>query len=182
MNIVIDPGHGGGNRGTSLGDIDEADYTLSIAYKIIKPTIGLNLTRYTDETLFQSARGYKTSRLDADLVLSLHVNWNDDHELCGLSCFVGRVNVDAYRFAEMLISRMPLELMGNAQAIVKCDDVPWKAAARHIIESHKATTVVIELGFASNDADRRALLDSNVQHAMVQSILAAIEAYKESQK
>ena len=79
--IVIDPGHGGKDPGTSgqEGTV-EKDIVLDVARRL-RARLGRHdgyrilLTREADETLSLRERAAFTNEIHADLFVSLHVNW-----------------------------------------------------------------------------------------------------------
>jgi N-acetylmuramoyl-L-alanine amidase len=80
--VVIDPGHGGNDQGTTydLGKLKltEKDITLAIAQDLItllkKSGVETYLTRYEDKDLDLGARTQFANRIGAQVFLSLHMN------------------------------------------------------------------------------------------------------------
>lgn len=81
--VMIDPGHGGTDRGATRGPLTESLITLSVA-KILREEISKNkkftalLTRETDTHLSLEQRADLTNRQNADLFISIHVNSSPD--------------------------------------------------------------------------------------------------------
>lgn len=79
--IVIDPGHGGRDPGALGQDgLYEKDVTLDVALRLKKrleqhPGYRILLTRTTDEEMLLRDRIEFANEHDADLFLSIHVNW-----------------------------------------------------------------------------------------------------------
>ena len=80
--VVIDPGHGGADPGTSANGIVEKDYNLKISKYMSKrlDELGIpnTLTRDTDETLSSSSRVNRIKNIYGTgndvLVISNHLN------------------------------------------------------------------------------------------------------------
>lgn len=80
--VVIDPGHGGNDPGTSANGIVEKDYTLKISEYMKKrfDDLGItsSMTRTTDETLGPDARPGKAQSFYGTgndvIVVSNHIN------------------------------------------------------------------------------------------------------------
>jgi N-acetylmuramoyl-L-alanine amidase len=79
--IVVDPGHGGKDPGARApGGLSEKDVTLAIA-KLLAPQLEQRLgaevilTREHDEFVALEERAERANRLEADLFLSIHLNW-----------------------------------------------------------------------------------------------------------
>lgn len=77
--IVIDPGHGGGDLGTSVGSLHEKDLTLDLARRLrgllVAEGFSVHLTRDADSRLSLRERARLANDLGADLFLSIHLNW-----------------------------------------------------------------------------------------------------------
>jgi len=78
--IVLDPGHGGTQLGaTSESGVTEKDITLDIALRLRQllqtAQFEVLMTRETDVTLSLEHRASLANTNDADLFVSIHVNW-----------------------------------------------------------------------------------------------------------
>ncbi len=79
--IVLDPGHGGIDSGTkSKSGLIEKDLTLAIVQALApklekKLSCEIIFTRETDDFVSLRARVEMANRLEADLFLSVHLNW-----------------------------------------------------------------------------------------------------------
>lgn len=78
--IVLDPGHGGANRGTRTpSGLEEKVLTLEIARRVRKTLEGypfeVLLTREGDEAVTLDERAAFANRVRADIFISIHVNW-----------------------------------------------------------------------------------------------------------
>lgn len=77
--IVLDPGHGGGDLGTSVGGLYEKDLTLDLARRLrsllLAEGFSVHLTRDADSRLSLRERARLANDLGADLFLSIHLNW-----------------------------------------------------------------------------------------------------------
>jgi N-acetylmuramoyl-L-alanine amidase len=96
--IVIDPGHGGKQHGAiSESGVSEKDITLDIALRLrdlmkSAPFEAL-LTREKDETLRLENRVDFANAKNADLFVSIHVNWVEPREIRPLETYyVGATN------------------------------------------------------------------------------------------
>jgi N-acetylmuramoyl-L-alanine amidase len=96
--IVIDPGHGGKQHGAiSESGVSEKDITLDIALRLRRlmentPLEAL-MTRETDETLQLEQRVEFANANNADLFVSIHVNWMEPREIRPLETYyVGATN------------------------------------------------------------------------------------------
>jgi len=92
--IVLDPGHGGKDSGTSFERLLEKDITLALAKKIKKhilnliPDIKVVLTREADEFIPLFQRIEMANRINADLFISIHCNsYIDDKTVNGIEIY-----------------------------------------------------------------------------------------------
>lgn len=78
--ILVDPAHGGDDRGSEAYEICEKDLTLSIAEKLREPedgSVGIYFTRTDDRTVSAEKREEYAEKLRPDLLITLHTNADD---------------------------------------------------------------------------------------------------------
>ncbi|HLK32886.1 MAG TPA: N-acetylmuramoyl-L-alanine amidase, partial [Terriglobales bacterium] len=90
--IVIDPGHGGDDRGSmGVDGAFEKDIVLDVALRLGKLLQGLGAeviyTRATDRYLPLEARTAIANRENADLFVSIHANSSSDREARGIETY-----------------------------------------------------------------------------------------------
>jgi N-acetylmuramoyl-L-alanine amidase len=96
--IVIDPGHGGKQHGAiSESGVSEKDITLDIALRLRglmeNGSLEAFMTREADETLPLEKRVAFANANNADLFVSIHVNWMEPREIRPLETYyVGATN------------------------------------------------------------------------------------------
>jgi N-acetylmuramoyl-L-alanine amidase len=96
--IVIDPGHGGKQHGAiSESGVSEKDITLDIALRLRRlmenAPFEVLMTRQTDESLPLEKRVAFANTSNADLFVSIHVNWMEPREIRPLETYyVGATN------------------------------------------------------------------------------------------
>lgn len=77
--IVLDPGHGGEDVGTTNGRLREKDLTLDIARRLRDllqaQAFEVSLTRDEDRALSLKERSDFANQESADLFMSIHINW-----------------------------------------------------------------------------------------------------------
>lgn len=83
FNVVIDPGHGGVDRGAQKGGIVESEITLEISKDLNKilnqdPEFNASLTRTDDTFLELEERAHLVKKLRGDVLISIHVNSSKD--------------------------------------------------------------------------------------------------------
>ncbi len=90
--VMLDPGHGGSDRGVKVDGMDEAAYTLGLAQKVAVALRGsgfdARLTRDKDVALTPANRTAMASESSAVALVSLHVNYSYNTAAKGLRVFV----------------------------------------------------------------------------------------------
>lgn len=92
--LVIDPGHGGNDLGTKLGDLYEKDIAVLYAMKLrdeLKkqlPELKVILTREDDRYISLPDRAKLANSENASLFLSLHVNHASDAKVEGIETYI----------------------------------------------------------------------------------------------
>jgi N-acetylmuramoyl-L-alanine amidase len=87
MRIVIDPGHGGTDRGATQGAMSESTITLAVANELKNQLANdhqfeVSLTRTTD-TYVSLEQRTKIANSQSDVFISIHVNSNSDPKARG---------------------------------------------------------------------------------------------------
>ncbi len=90
--VAIDPGHGGEHRGTAAANgLIEKNITLDIATRLARllEANGFEaiLTRDGDETIALESRGDFANEQEADIFLSIHVNWFGEASVRAIETF-----------------------------------------------------------------------------------------------
>jgi N-acetylmuramoyl-L-alanine amidase len=81
--VIVDPGHGGRDRGTVKNGINEANITLTVSRKLVNllkkdPSFQASLTRIDDSSVSLYTRALSAKAKNADVFLSVHVNSSPD--------------------------------------------------------------------------------------------------------
>ncbi len=108
--IVLDPGHGGTERGATAGSLRESHVALDLARRValllrrMLPHVRVLLTRQQDVTLSLEQRTAMANAVGADLFVSIHLNAADEPvEHGGVTTFV--LDTDNQRQALRLAAR-----------------------------------------------------------------------------
>ncbi len=121
--IVIDPGHGGTNMGARHNGVIEKEATMQVAIAMKEELekydgVVVYLTRTGDESLELIERAQFARDVKADILLSLHFNMSELHDLHGSEMWIssqGALRTEANRFAkieQMLLSEYGIETRG----------------------------------------------------------------------
>ena len=120
--IVIDPGHGGENLGTTENGFEEKSMNMITASAMYEElcqydNIEVYMTRTDDVDLSLKERAEFAAGVDADFMISLHYNASECHELFGSEIWVqmdAPNNVYGYQFGKIW-----LEALGDRGLFVR---------------------------------------------------------------
>lgn len=167
--IVIDPGHGGNDTGAMRGEILEKDLTLEIAKKVQdclrkKGLTNILMTRTTDKTLSLDDRVQIANINKAAIFVSIHINASVKSEINGLETHYYTEN--GYKLAKL----MHKELIENVNAV----DRGLFKSKFYVINHTEASAILLELGFISNENERKELISNERQTNSAEAIADGI--------
>lgn len=181
--IIIDPGHGGKDPGTSNGSVKESEINLSISkyleLELTKVGATTILTRDGDYDLSTpNAKWRKKSDFDnrinlineskADMYLSIHLNYLGDSSYSGAQVFY---NNEENKEIAMVIQDELNKKLGSNREIKK---IPSKT---YMYDKLTIPGVLIECGFLSNYKEKELLTSSDYQQKIAQVIKDALINY-----
>jgi N-acetylmuramoyl-L-alanine amidase len=176
INVVIDAGHGGEDTGTTSDFATEKQIVEQITHKIYalnkNKNIVIHLTRSADRFVSLEERATAINAIKPDLVLSLHVNSSKNKLLSGMELYVAKESNTAE--ASLSIAGKLFDKFLNAD--LKVSEI--KRAPFFILKKSEVPAVIIELGYLSNENDKKHLTDDKEQNRMAETILAFISELK----
>ena len=178
--IVLDAGHGAIDIGTSYNKIYEKDINLNVVLKLEKELIKngakVILIRKGDYDL-SSPNAKKRKRSDfnnrikiinesnSNLYISIHTNYLNNKSYSGAQVFYYK---DNKLLAEKI--QMHLNTISYPRDIKQIPDV-------YMYEKLKIPGVLIEVGFLSNEEERKQLINDEYQYKLVNEIIKGIIDY-----
>ena len=180
--IVIDPGHGFKDPGTSYGKIYEKDINLNIALFLEKELGALGadviLTRDGDYDLsIPNSNLRKRSDFNnriklinesnADMYLSIHLNYLSDSSYYGPQAFY---NKDNEGLAKVMQKVMNEELKGKREIKKIPSDT-------YMYSKLNVPGILIECGFLSNGIERNKLITEDYQKRIAKTIAKGVLEY-----
>lgn len=177
INVVIDAGHGGTDFGAMSNSIYEKQIVDQIANKIKSLNKNKNLvihfTRNSDELVTLQQRTQIINTTNPDLVLSLHVSSNSNTKKSGVEFFVANKDLAIYEKSNDLAIKLSSEFSkNNSLTIGRIMNAPF-----YILKNAIAPTVLIELGYLSNENDKKYLIDDKEQDKIAGNILEVLSNY-----
>lgn len=171
--MIIDPGHGGKDKGTHRGSVYEKDLTLKVALKVeaILKAKGMpvTMTRRTDKFVSLSGRAAMANRYNNAVFVSIHFNGHTNHKYHG---------VETYYYGaqgQKLAAHIHLRLLSKLK-IRNRDTRQRKDLA--VLRLTNCPAVLVECAYLSNTYERRRAQRGSYQDACAQAIVAGILAYK----
>jgi N-acetylmuramoyl-L-alanine amidase len=175
--IVIDAGHGGSDFGASKEGLTEKSLTEIISNKIQNRNenedVKIHFTRTNDTFIDLSERAKIVNSYQPDLAISLHFNANKNIEANGFEIYVSDSSPTseksrelANQLAAVISSATPLKNRGV------------KVAPFMILKKSECPTMVVELGFLSNENDRNYVNSDKGQTEIANAILNFVSGFK----
>ncbi|RJQ83350.1 N-acetylmuramoyl-L-alanine amidase [Pseudonocardiaceae bacterium YIM PH 21723] len=175
--IVIDPGHGGQDRGVMAAGVAEADIAWDLARRLEGRMVATGmealLSRGAQACPADGERAMFANETAADLFISLHVDAHESPQASGVACYHwGNGNgTTTSSVGEMLAGFIQRELVART-GMLDCHIMPktWD-----ILRLTKCPAVRIEVGYLTNPEDRRRLLDPAFRDVVAEGILIAVK-------
>jgi N-acetylmuramoyl-L-alanine amidase len=174
--IVVDPGHGGPDRGVVVAGVCEADLMWDLARRLVgrMSATGMEaaLSRREDTCPPDAERAAFANTTGADLVLSLHSDANPSIHAQGLATFhFGSETGATSTVGEALAGLIQRELVTRT-AMLDCRSQPrtWE-----LLRLTRMPTVRVEVGYLTHIGDRRKLLDPVFRDVVAEGILVGVK-------
>jgi N-acetylmuramoyl-L-alanine amidase len=174
--IVIDPGHGGPERGVTVAGETEADLMWDLARRLEgrMAATGMEalLTRREDTCPTDAERAAFANAAGAAVVLSLHVDANRSMHAEGLATFhFGNGSGITSTVGEALAGYIHRELTSRTAML----DLGTQARTWELLRLTRMPTVRVEIGYLTNMGDRRRLLDPAFRDIVAEGILVGVK-------
>ena len=180
--VVLDAGHGGIDGG-SVGKLGvfERDLNLKVAQKVEKFLTSLNIkvvqTRRTQDGLYENfVHGFKKEDMkqrqkiiensNADLVVSIHMNYFSDSSSCGAQAFYKQNSTESKMLANFMQELFIKNLYKARKAPLSGDF--------YILNCTEKPGVLVECGYLSNEEEEKLLVSEDYQHKVAYQIFCGI--------
>jgi len=195
--ILLDPAHGGKDKGLALSkDVYEKDITLTVALAIEKEMatdkkIAVVLMRDQDKTMSIEDRRKFVEQIKPEFVISLHVNGGFGKEAAGFEIYypecgegvmkgqkaaaTGRNSIqkkcqsDSLKMAKIVQENMSNLFPRKGRGLRKAD-LP-------ITDGMAIPALSVEMGFATNAGDRKKLLNEKTQAEIASALARSIKIF-----
>lgn len=187
--VLIDAGHGGIDGGTFHEDVLEKHINLSVSKKLHArmQELGVSsvLNRSGDYALSDdnrwlgsrsrhqrdlSQRSGLAQEIHTGLLVSLHVNWSKR------AAAHGPVVLHQKNRGESVLLALCIQDALNQQQ--KTNELPRAGSPFYLLNTVKQPAVIVEMGFISNENDRRMLMSDEGQQKIAEAIASGVRQYK----
>ena len=197
--VVLDPGHGGDDKGTSSPrNIHEKQVVLDVANRVRNRLeargINVELTRESDRNLDLDSRCRKAAALKADLFVSIHANSaGKNRDIRGTETFVlalpGRYSSNSYGGGTLPsavntgnrydLANMVLgyRIQQNLIRATGQEDRGIKRARFEVLRDVSCPAALVEMAFMSNPKDEAIVIDPAGRDRIARGIADGIVAY-----
>lgn len=193
--IFLDPGHGGTDSG-ALGYLNgkaykESDLNLKVSFKIRnlleKQGYTVIMSRESDKTVGLYDRPRLSNEGDASLFISVHFNALKESNASGIETFYyksstrypSKLNNLLHNDANRLIESANLAVNIHNSLITdsKAVNRGVKQGAYTVVREVDIPAVLLELGFMTNTAELRKMIQDDYQNMLANSVVKGINNY-----
>jgi len=175
--IVIDPGHGGTDHGTSFGSVREKGLVLDISLKLrqelLKNGYFVVMTRDKDASITPAVRIGIIKNSGAALCISNHINAGG-----GRGTEIIQSIHSNGRFAAILLEKI-VETGMRRRRIYSRESARFPGEDYYYVirDSKPVETVIVEYGFIDNEEDRQRLVQEGFRLELAKAVSRGIDLY-----
>ncbi len=173
--IVVDPGHGGKDPGAIIGTYREKDVNLAVTLELKKlldnlPDTKVYYTRLDDSYPTLQERTILANEVGADFFLSLHCNsFASSYNGTETLYYPGpdTPGMDHFELAEIFQATFPAYTEFKDYTAKQRDNL-------YVLKHTDMPSIILEMGYLSNDHDRSYLIDPTYQDDIAKGIYESI--------
>ncbi|EIA10552.1 N-acetylmuramoyl-L-alanine amidase [Flavobacterium frigoris] len=172
INVVIDAGHGGEDFGATQDEITEKEIVEQLITKIKifnkNKNIVIHYTRSTDKFIPLKDRTDFINTIKPDLVLSLHVNTSLNSNTSGMEFYVSKES-NFYQKSNLIAENFQISFLNSNYKVAEI-----KNANFYILNKSEVPAVIMELGYLTNESDKKNLANNHEQNQIAKKIIECI--------
>jgi N-acetylmuramoyl-L-alanine amidase len=173
--IVVDPGHGGDDRGICVGANCEADLSWDLAQRLQDrlALLGVQgwMTRGPHNGQTDAGRADFANEVGADLVLSLHVDGATSPTANGVATYHYGAAESGSTIGERLADLVQRELVARTGLLdARVHPKTWT-----ILRLTRMPAVQVEVGYLTSPRDRTRLLDPAFRETVAEGLVVAVQ-------
>jgi len=171
LRVIVDPGHGGRDRGAVWGGVRESYLNLRVAYRVEaelkRKGYPVTMTRRSDRYVSLAGRSSIANRYRNAIFVSIHFNATKFTSVRGAETFY--VGTRGRYLAKVIQS--------NLVSYLKVRNRGVRHHRYSVLRNTNCPAVLVECGFISNSYERSRCKTSSYQAAAARAIVAGIERY-----
>ena len=172
LTIVLDPGHGGNDRGTTgVRNTFEKSLTLKtaelLATKLKAAGATVHLTRESDEYIALRKRVAISHQYEADAFLSIHYDSTTDMSISGFTTY--------YTYSRQ--AELAQAITNGLDGTLSLRNRGAQPGDYFVLRENRQNAVLIELGFLSNPSEERAVKSASFREQATHGIYNGILDY-----
>jgi len=172
--VVIDPGHGGHDKGGHYGKVYEKHLALDTAYRLESNLRSMGyrtvMTRRSDQFISLPARCKMANSHRNAIFVSVHYNSTWKSHVSGIETFYYSGS------GKQLASYVQRGMLRYTRA----EDRGIKFGRFYVIRNTKMPAILVEGGFISNSTERGRLKSAYFREAVARGIAEGIQRYRRS--
>ncbi|MGI8683380.1 MAG: N-acetylmuramoyl-L-alanine amidase [Mycobacteriales bacterium] len=178
--VVIDPGHGGADRGSAAGGLEEAalveDLAARLEGRLAATGVRVFLTRGPDAGPTDADRAAFANAAEADLLLSLHVDVDRSSNACGVATYYyGNVWSGARGAGSAVGERLAGLLQREVVARTGLADCRTHPKTWDLLRWTRMPAVRVELGYLTSPIDAARLATAEFRDRVAEAALIAVQ-------
>jgi N-acetylmuramoyl-L-alanine amidase len=180
LTLVIDAGHGGADAGAVGNNVNESELALAYANEIavLAKEAGYQviLTRNSDSAIILKNRVAIANDSKANAFISVHFNSSTNKENNGIDAFViEKESIDSS--SEKMANQILQQLANQKQIALNTSTVQKRKSGIYVLANVAAPSVLLELGYISNQKDVKQITNDNVRKSIANQIVLGINNY-----
>lgn len=170
--VVIDPGHGGHDKGGQWGRVYEKHLALDTATRLEATLKRMGyqtvMTRRSDYFISLPQRVTTGNRYKNAIFVSIHYNYTWKENVSGLETFY-------YSHAGRSLARY---VQSSLVRLTRTVDRKAKFARFYVLRNSKLPAILVEGGFVSNEKERNRMKSAYFREAIARGIAEGIQRYR----
>jgi len=173
LRVVLDPGHGGHDKGSNWYGVYEKNLNLDVAKRvqtILKKEEGIApvLTRTSDRFVSLEDRAAISNRFGSTIFVSIHFNGHRNRGITG---------IESFYFNSSNGRRLATAIQSSLMSRMKTKSRGVKNRQYKVLRTTRAPAALVECGFLSNSWERKRCNEAWIRQALAEQIAKGIIAY-----
>lgn len=170
--VIIDPGHGGHDKGGQWGRVYEKHLALDTSIRLEShlKKMGYNtvLTRRSDYFVSLPGRMTVSNKYSNAIFISIHYNYTWKQQVSGIETF----------YHSQASHKLAKDVHRGVMSRVKVVDRGVKYARYYVIRNCKLPSVLVEGGFVSNSNERSRMKTAWFRDAIARGIADGVQSFR----